>query len=479
MPDYSETYRYDRADQLVEVVRTGVGANRWHYNYDPAGNRTTEQIGNAPVQASFDNMNRLLSTGAGGTLAFKGSLDEPATVTIDGQPAEVAGTDAFQGTVESTSGTNTVVVEATDPSSNTRTNTYEVEVSGTGTTYDYDENGNLIEKDDGTDVWTYEWNAKNQLIAVVENETAEATFKYDPLGRRVEKVAGETTTTYTYDGEDVLREIVGATTVHYVHGTGVDEPLTKEIGGTLTYFHADGLGSVLKMTNNAGSMTHEYRYGPYGRIEAGATVSGYAFTGREWDPETGLHYYRARYYDPEVGRFISEDQIGFAAGPNFYAYVSGNPVGRVDPFGLADGDFLDQMNPFNLQGSLAQSGMSIADSLAGMATGDWASVAAAGATNPLGQTEKGPGWAYWGTRASLACAAAAAATALGLMGLEAVGVSEIGSANMGWKGGEITFTRPGAPTPDWRVNPFGGEGWPPHYHRRPGIGKHRPWEGGW
>lgn len=116
-PDLTENYEYDRSDQLEEVVRTGTGANRWHYAYDPSGNRTTEQIGDAPLQASYDNMNRLLSTSAGGTLAFKGSLDEPGTVMIEGQPAEVDSADVFYGTTESTSGTNTVVVVATDPSS--------------------------------------------------------------------------------------------------------------------------------------------------------------------------------------------------------------------------------------------------------------------------------------------------------------------------------------------------------------------------
>ncbi|MCU0293268.1 MAG: hypothetical protein MUF10_14965, partial [Thermoanaerobaculaceae bacterium] len=88
--------------------------------------------------------------------------------------------------------------------------------------------------------------------------------------------------------------------------------------------HADGLGSVVKMTDAAGNVVHPYQYDAWGNIEpdTGAPVDGvkYAFTGREWDPETGLYYYRARYLDPKVGRFISEDPIGFAGGVNFYAY---------------------------------------------------------------------------------------------------------------------------------------------------------------
>jgi len=333
-PDYTETYRYDRADQLVEVIRTGTGANRWNYAYDPAGNRTTEQIGDAPVKASYNNMNRLLSTSAGGALVFKGSLNEPAIVTVDGTPAIVDGSDNFQGVAESTSGTNTVAVAATDYSGNTRTNTYEVDVSGSGVSFDHDANGNLIEKDDGTDTWTYEWNARNELIEVLKNEQTVATFAYDPLGRRVEKDAG-TTVEFTYDGMDILREQAGATTAHYIHGPWIDEPLAKEVSGVATSYHADGLGSILKLSDAAGSVTHEYRYSPFGRIEAGEGLGGYAFTGREWDSETSLYYYRARYYDPHAGRFLSED---WRREPNLYAYVVNAPTRWVDPLGLSETD---------------------------------------------------------------------------------------------------------------------------------------------
>jgi RHS repeat-associated protein len=238
--------------------------------------------------------------------------------------------------VDSASGTNTVVVEATDPSSNTRTNTYEVEVSGTGTTYEHDANGNLIEKDDGTDAWTYEWNAENRLTDVLKNAQTVATFSYDPLGRRVEKVAGATTTTFTYDWEDIVRETAGGATVYYVHGSGLDEPLAGINGATMVYYHADGLGSVLKITDANGDVVHEYRYDSFGRLELGSSRHGYSFTGREWDPEIELYYYRFRYYDAEGGRFINEDPIRLAGGVNLFRYVRNNPVIFVDHFGLLD-----------------------------------------------------------------------------------------------------------------------------------------------
>jgi RHS repeat-associated protein len=175
-------------------------------------------------------------------------------------------------------------------------------------------------------------------MSASRNGVLQASFQYDPLGRRVVKSTPAKVTTYTYDGADILRENVTVggitTTSHYVHGPSIDEPLAKETGGVVTYYHADGLGSIVKETSAAGVVTNTLRYDAWGNIEAGAR-DGFAFTGREWDPETGLYYYRARYYDSHAGRFLSEDPIGFAGGLHLYAYVLNEPVGGKDPAGTA------------------------------------------------------------------------------------------------------------------------------------------------
>lgn len=186
-----------------------------------------------------------------------------------------------------------------------------MDVAATGASYTYDPNGNLATKTEGTDTWTYTWNAENLLTKVEKNSVEQARFSYDALGRRVEKVAGSVTTSYTYDAEDILREARGTTTLKYVHGPGVDEPLTQEDGsGALTYQHADGLGSTVRGSSQAGTVVREYRYGAWGNVEIGASAVGHAFTAREWDPEVDLFFYRARYYSAALGRFISEDPIG-------------------------------------------------------------------------------------------------------------------------------------------------------------------------
>jgi RHS repeat-associated protein len=122
--------------------------------------------------------------------------------------------------------------------------------------------------------------------------------------------------------------------VKYVHGTTVDEPLAVDDGATLSYFHTDGLGSVVRTTDTSGTVTLTRQYDAWGNLQSSGGQPGFAFTGREWEPEVGLYYYRARFYSPEAGRFISEDPIHFEGGEaNFYAYVAGNPTSNRDPSG--------------------------------------------------------------------------------------------------------------------------------------------------
>jgi RHS repeat-associated protein len=179
-----------------------------------------------------------------------------------------------------------------------------------------------------------EWNADNQLTRVTKNAVEQARFKYDPRGRRVEKTAGAVTATWVYDGDDMLRESRGATTLKYSLGPAIDEPFAVDDGTSTSYFHQDALGSVVKTTTAAGGLLVARRFDAWGNVEVGAATGGYAFTGREQDPELGLAYYRARYYDPKSGTFVAVDPLRFGGGVNFYPYAMGNPVIFKDPLGL-------------------------------------------------------------------------------------------------------------------------------------------------
>ena len=103
------------------------------------------------------------------------------------------------------------------------------------------------------------------------------------------------------------------------------------------YYHYDGLGSVVALSDSAGDTVQTYEYSVYGQVAAEDPeflINPYMFTGRRFDLETGLYYYRARYYNPHIGRFMQTDPVGYADGINWYLYCGNNPLGFVDPYGL-------------------------------------------------------------------------------------------------------------------------------------------------
>lgn len=188
-------------------------------------------------------------------------------------------------------------------------------------------------------------------------------FKYDPFGRRIEKKyttpAKTITWTYVYDGDEIALETEtdGTTTTKtfYTHGRNIDEHLALERSGSFYYYHQDGLGSVTAITDASRNVVQRYSYDSFGKLTAqNSFKNSYTFTGREYDPQTGLYFYRARYYDPVEGRFLQKDPIGFAGGINLYAYVDSvgkplvphtpqtnlyqytenNPINGTDPLGL-------------------------------------------------------------------------------------------------------------------------------------------------
>ncbi len=238
-------------------------------------------------------------------------------------------------------------------------------------TYIYDNNGNLTQKTEkGTSQTTaYTYDAENQLIRIDFPNGDTAEYRYDGLGRRIEKslVSGlqSEVIRYLYDGEDILLELDGANTLkaRYTHGSGIDEPLIMErlkegtgsdvlpVPSFESFFYlSDGLGSITELTDSAGAVVESYLYDSFGNLtlfdaqgsllsihDSRSTIH-YSYTGREFGPESGLYYYRARYYDSQVGRFMSEDPIsGFRDVPqtlNKYAYTENNPINFVDPLGL-------------------------------------------------------------------------------------------------------------------------------------------------
>jgi len=220
--------------------------------------------------------------------------------------------------------------------------------------YSYDNAGNQTARtlannpDKG---WIQTWDLENRLVKMERTKGADKliiNFTYDPQGRRIGKqlttitdgITKTSSWTYVYDNDNIVLELytdpTGATEkTWYTHGAGVDEHLAMERSGAYYYFHADGLGSITAITDAGKNIMQTYEYDSFGVPKASTGFrNSYTYTGREWDKETGLYYYRARYYDPMEGRFIQKDPIGFEGGINVYNYVGSNPINFTDPTGL-------------------------------------------------------------------------------------------------------------------------------------------------
>jgi RHS repeat-associated protein len=199
----------------------------------------------------------------------------------------------------------------------------------------YDANGNMTGQ--GGDVRVYD--GENRLVSSTDGAVT-VQYVYGPDGARLKKIAGSTTTLYL--GADL--EKTGTTWTKYLPG---DAKRVGASSGPLYWMHRDHLLSVRAETNSAGTIVNSARYRPFGeRLTSVATIpEAKGFIGERHDPETGLMYLNARYYDPALGRFMSADPLSPTlpgVGVNRYAYAFNNPIMMMDPSGLINFDPRDR-----------------------------------------------------------------------------------------------------------------------------------------
>jgi len=223
-------------------------------------------------------------------------------------------------------------------------NAYTQITGGLNATPMYDENGNTL--NDGNNNYRYDF--ENRLLSSGNN----VNYLYDALGRRIQKDIDGMITNFYYDGARVIEEqdSNGSTTATYVYGTWIDDILSMTRSGNTYFYHHNALGSVTALTDATGNIAERYEYDAYGlatfytanydSLTSSVTFNPYLFTARRWDTETQLYYYRARHYNPTLGRFMQRDPLGYVDGMNLFEYVGSNGVNWIDPIGLKKIQFI-------------------------------------------------------------------------------------------------------------------------------------------
>ncbi|EDM6132612.1 RHS repeat-associated core domain-containing protein, partial [Salmonella enterica subsp. enterica serovar Kentucky] len=231
-----------------------------------------------------------------------------------------------------------------------------------GLHYRYDEYGRVVEKRGRNGTQHYRWDAEHRLteVAVTRGSTVRRYgYVYDAPGRRVEKheldAEGKpyNRTTFLWDGMRLAQECrLGRSSSLYIYSDqGSHEPLARVDRAApgeadeVLYYHTDVNGAPEEMTDGGGNIVWEAGYQVWGNLthekETRPVQQNLRFQGQYLDRETGLHYNLYRFYDPDIGKFISGDPISLKGGINLYAYAP-NPLSWIDPLGLKCGSSYEQ-----------------------------------------------------------------------------------------------------------------------------------------
>ena len=367
-------YSYDELDRLTGESRSVMTNQEYaiSYGWDEVGNRTVKTNGASVVNYSYSNgCNRLTgwtATGGGHMLVSGCSSEAVGTNSALGQlyvsnsVSSAAVTPSVSGTNFQTvgfsvqDGTQQVIAAIGDAAGNVgrATNTITVSVF-TNAQYGYSEAGcvtSITYRCSGfTNTTALTWDGLYQLTAVATNGVACERNGFDALGRRVWNWDGNSTNYFVYDGAQIIADLnsTGGLIRAYTWGPGIDNLLAMTVytGATaVTYYPlTDHQGTIHALVNSSGSVVESYRFDAWGRvlgafdnsalpIPQSAFGNRYLWQGREYSWRTGLYSFRARWYDPITGRWLSNDPIGISGGLNQYVFCGNNPVNFVDPFGL-------------------------------------------------------------------------------------------------------------------------------------------------
>ena len=308
---------YDSINRLLSVTNKNSGdsvISDYNYTYDNSTNRISMTTSSGASNYSYDSIYQLLQA------------------TYSSASSETYTYDAVHNRITSEEHGNWSY------DNNNRLTGFN------GTTFTHDANGNMLSKTDKSGTAVYFYNFDNRLKRIDHPDGTYSEYGYDPFGNRIKKDVNGAVTWFIYDFSKPLPDVIaeydsaGTLVASYTHGPGIDEVTSMRRGGSSYYYITDSLGSITSLTDETEEVVSYYNYDAFGRllVQTGSVSNAYGYTGRRLDSESGLMYYRERYYIPDIGRFITADPIGLAGGINFYSYVFNNPINAFDPTGLKD-----------------------------------------------------------------------------------------------------------------------------------------------
>lgn len=324
-------FGYDVADHLTSISRPNGVSDKLAWNTDgELASRVSVRGGTTLTSAeyAYDDTGRTVAkTDPSGLHRFgydpQGNLASVDHRDGSGVPDEAYGYD-LEGNRTSWNG-NPVNAVSYDRSNRL--------LRDAATDYTYDAEGNLVkavERSTGK-ATRYSWDSDGQLTSVAGPDGT-ARYVYDAFGRRVQTTAMDgTLRRQVYDGANVALEYdaAGGLVTAYTTSGAVNDVLEARDQSGRTYPVADGLGSVVARTDQAGQIQSQATYDSFG-VTSSRESTAYGYTGHQYDADTGLTFARARYYNPSLGRFLSEDP---EPATSLYTYVGNQPLDFVDPTG--------------------------------------------------------------------------------------------------------------------------------------------------